>query len=95
MEHPREISQQELEMQDGQSLPAREAMSTVSLDPGGIDNFAMPINEAFALNYQSTDSVAFANAEQTVIVNQVDQDPDPGAVDHSTDHATPGRKPHG
>ena len=95
MEHPEEISQRELEAQDGQSLPDREAMSTLSLDPAGIDNFAMPINEAFALNYESTDSVAYANAAQTVIVSQVDQDPDPDAANGSHDDSTPGRKHHG
>ena len=76
MEHPEEISQRELEAQDGQSLPDREAMSTLSLDPAGIDNFAMPINEATAINYESTGSVAYADANQTVILGQTDMDDD-------------------
>jgi hypothetical protein len=53
-------------------------MSTVGLDLSGIDNFAMPINEAFALNNNSIDSVAVADADQTVIIGQVDVE-DPGA----------------
>ena len=52
-------------------------MSTVGLDLSGIDNFAMPINEALAINNQSVDSVAIADADQTVIIGQSDLDPDP------------------
>ena len=52
-------------------------MSTVGLDLSGIDNFAMPINEALAMNYQSVDSIAVADADQTVIIGQTDVDPDP------------------
>jgi hypothetical protein len=69
-----ELSEEELAAQGGQLVPDREAMSTVSADLGGIDNFAMPINEAFAMNYQSVDSVAYADADQTVIIGQVDAD---------------------
>ncbi len=76
MEHPEKLSQEELEAQDGQPLPDREAMSTISLDPAGIDNFAMPINEATAINYESTGSVAYADANQTVILGQTDTDAD-------------------
>ena len=71
------LSSDELEAQDASALPDREAMSTVGLDLSGIDNFAMPINEALAINNQSVDSVAIADADQTVIIGQVDVDPDP------------------
>ena len=65
----------ELAAQEAATLPDREAMSSISLDLGsGIDNFAMPINEATAINYNSMDSYAIADADQIVIVNQVDQD---------------------
>jgi hypothetical protein len=72
------LSAAELEAQDASALPEREAMSTVGLDLTGIDNFAMPINEALAINNQSIDSVAIADADQTVIIGQTDIDPDPG-----------------
>jgi len=40
----------ELEAQEGEALPDREAMPTVKVGIGtGIDNFAMPINEAIAI----------------------------------------------
>ena len=82
MENPEaELSRQELEAQDAQALPDREAMSTISLDPSGVDNFAMPINEAVAINYESAGSVAYADADQTVILTQADTDPDPSTVD--------------
>jgi hypothetical protein len=71
------LSSAELEAQDAAALPDREAMSTVGLDLTGIDNFAMPINEALAINNQSIDSVAIADADQTVIIGQTDIDPDP------------------
>ena len=40
----------------------------------------MPINEATAINYESTQSVAYADADQTVIIGQFDQDPAPAAA---------------
>jgi hypothetical protein len=66
------LSDQELEGEQAQPLPDREAMSTVGLDLTGIDNFAMPINEAVAVNNESVQSVAYADADQTVIIGQVD-----------------------
>ena len=72
--HPEPVSQQELESQEAQALPDREAMSTISIDPGSFDNFAMPINEALAINNQSTESIAVADADQTVIIGQVHQE---------------------
>ncbi len=71
------LSSAELEAQDAAALPDREAMSTIGLDLSGIDNFAMPINEALAINNQSVASVAVADADQTVIIGQTDVDPDP------------------
>src|SRR4051812_19585152 len=55
------LSEHELAAEGALALPARQAMSTVRLSPGS--HIAMPINEALALNYESTDSVAFADAE--------------------------------
>ena len=72
-EHAEGLSEQELAEQDVQALPDREAMSTLTPDiAGGFDNFAMPINEALAINNYSTDSIAAADADQTVIIGQVD-----------------------
>ena len=70
-----ELSLEDLEAEEAMALPERQAMSKVDLGAGlGIDNFAMPINEATAMNIASTDSIAIADADQIVIINQVDQD---------------------
>ena len=66
------LSDQELDDQHAAALPDREAMSTIGLDLTGIDNFAMPINEAVAINSYSVNSVAVADADQTVIIGQED-----------------------
>lgn len=66
------LSEEELDDQNAAALPDREAMSTIGLDLTGIDNFAMPINEAVAINNQSVSSVAVADADQTVIIGQAD-----------------------
>jgi hypothetical protein len=66
------LSERELEGETAQTLPDREAMSTIGLDLSGVGNFAMPINEALAVNNESVQSVAYADADQTVIVGQVD-----------------------
>jgi hypothetical protein len=66
-----ELSTEELAGHDGQALPEREAMSSLNLNISGVENFAMPINEASALNYNSSNSVAVADADQTVILGQV------------------------
>jgi hypothetical protein len=66
------LTNEELQDEHAQALPDREAMSTVGLDLTGIDNFAMPINEAVAINNESVQSVAYADADQTVIIGQVD-----------------------
>ena len=70
------LSERELDEQHAAALPDREAMSTIGLDLTGIDNFAMPINEAVAINNQSVNSVAVADADQTVIIGQADTDPE-------------------
>ncbi len=71
----RGLSDDELEAQDAAALPEREAMSTIR---GGlssaIDNFAMPINEAIAINNESVSSIAIADADQIVILEQTDID---------------------
>ncbi len=70
-----EMSLDDLQAEEATALPEREAMSRVQLGAGlGIDNFAMPINEATAVNISSTDAIAVADADQIVIINQIDQD---------------------
>ena len=71
-----ELTDGELAGEQAHALPAREAMSTVGVDPTGWENFAMPVNEALALNYASADSIAFAEADQTVIIGPLDAQPD-------------------
>jgi len=68
---PPALSGDELAAEMAVDLPDREAMSTFGHGFGhGIDNFAMPINEATASNIESTSSVAAADADQTVIIYQ-------------------------
>ena len=72
---PDGLSFEDLDAEEAMALPERQAMSKVDLGSGlGIDNFAMPINEATAMNLASNDSIAIADADQIVIINQVDQD---------------------
>lgn len=59
-----ELSAEELEAQEVAELPDREAMSLIDA------NIAAPVNAAVALNVLSDDSVAYANAEQTVDIDQ-------------------------
>ena len=69
------LSAEDLEAEQALALPEREAMSKIGIGAGfGIDNFAMPINEATAMNIASSDSIAIADADQIMIINQVDQD---------------------
>jgi hypothetical protein len=70
-----ELSQADLADEMAVDLPEREAMSTVGRGFGhGIDHFvgnvAIPINEATAENLYTNNSVAAADAEQIVILNQ-------------------------
>jgi hypothetical protein len=59
-----ELSQQELEAQDAEQLPDREAMSLLNA------NLAAPVNAAVAANVLSDNSIAYANAEQNVTIDQ-------------------------
>lgn len=59
-----ELTAEELEGQEAQELPDREAMSLVNA------NIAAPVNLAAALNVLSDGSVAYANAEQTAPITQ-------------------------
>jgi len=70
--HPPEpLNGDELAAEMAVDLPDREAMSTFGHGFGhGIDNFAMPINEATAENISSNSSIAAADADQTVIIYQ-------------------------
>ncbi len=58
------LSRDELQKEAGEQLPAREAMSLVNA------NLAIPINAALALNVASDGSLAYANAVQTVDLDQ-------------------------
>ena len=52
------LSREELEAQDGEQLPDREAMSLINA------NLAIPVNAAVAANVLSDGSVAYADADQ-------------------------------
>ena len=58
------LSKDELEAQSGEELPEREAMSLINA------NLAAPVNAAVAANVLSDDSIAYANAEQDVTIDQ-------------------------
>lgn len=58
------LTSEELEAQDAEELPDREAMSLVNA------NVAAPVNVAAALNVLSDGSTAIANAEQTAPIDQ-------------------------
>ena len=58
------LSREELEELAGEPLPERAAMSLIN------SNIAAPINAAVALNVLSDDSIAYANAEQNVDIDQ-------------------------
>ena len=60
----KELSPDELEAEEAAELPDREAMSLLNL------NLAAPVNAAVAANVLSDDSIAYANAEQTVDIDQ-------------------------
>ena len=61
---PQELSDEEIQAQDAAELPDREAMSLIDA------NVAAPVNVAAALNVLSDGSVAYANAEQDVDIDQ-------------------------
>ena len=59
-----ELDEHTLDEQSAAELPDREAMSLVNA------NVAAPVNLAAALNVASDDSIAYANAEQDVTIDQ-------------------------
>ena len=59
-----QMTDEELQAEEGEELPDREAMSLINA------NLAAPVNAAVALNVLSDDSVAIANAEQTGTIDQ-------------------------
>ena len=61
---PKQLNSEELENQTGEELPDREEMSLINA------NLAAPVNAAVALNALSDGSVAYANAEQDVDIDQ-------------------------
>jgi hypothetical protein len=66
-----ELSAEDLANETAVDLPEREAMSTIGHGFGNhVGNIAMPINEATAENYYSNNSIAVADADQVVILDQ-------------------------
>jgi hypothetical protein len=59
------LTKDELESQTAEPLPDREQMSLINA------NVAAPINLALAANVLSDGSVAYANAEQTAPITQI------------------------
>jgi hypothetical protein len=89
----RELTPDELAEQQAADLPDRDAMSLLPPDLAGvIDNFAMPINEASAVNYYSPQSVAIAQSDQYAIIDQTDVDPDPDPDPDEDDRPDRGRR---
>lgn len=60
----KQVSREDLERQEAEELPEREAMSLVNA------NLASPMNAAVAVNVLSDDSAANANAEQSAEIDQ-------------------------
>jgi hypothetical protein len=60
----RSLSREELNDLAGEELPERAAMSLINA------NVALPVNAAVAANVLSDGSVAYANAEQDVDIDQ-------------------------
>ena len=58
------LTREELEKLAGEALPERAAMSLINA------NVAAPINLALAANVLSDNSIAYANAEQNVDIDQ-------------------------
>jgi hypothetical protein len=71
------LSAEELAAEQSQDLPDREAMSIMHFIGPEFGNIAMPINEAIAENYNTTQSIANASAEQIVIADQATGVSDP------------------
>jgi hypothetical protein len=64
MDEYRTLTREQLEGLAGEPLPDRAAMSLLNA------NIAAPVNLALAANVLSDNSVAYANAEQTVDITQ-------------------------
>ena len=64
MTTPEGLSPEELDAQNVEELPDREAMSLIDA------NIAAPVNAAVAANILSDNSIAYANAEQDVVIDQ-------------------------
>ena len=64
MSEHRKLTREELDEIAGEPLPERAAMSLVNA------NVAAPINLAAALNVASDNSIAYANAQQDVTIDQ-------------------------
>ncbi len=60
----RPLSREELNELAGEELPERAAMSLINA------NLAAPVNAAVAANVLSDNSIAYANAEQDVEIEQ-------------------------
>ena len=60
----RQLTKEELDELAGEPLPERAAMSLINA------NLAAPVNAAVAANILSDNSVAYANAEQNVDIDQ-------------------------
>jgi hypothetical protein len=58
------LTREELDRLAGEALPERAAMSLINA------NVAAPVNLALAANVLSDNSVAYANAEQDVTIDQ-------------------------
>ncbi|MDQ3705969.1 MAG: hypothetical protein M3437_12215 [Chloroflexota bacterium] len=58
------LSEEELQSQDANALPDREAMSLINA------NLALPVNAAVAANVLSDGSVAYADADQQALIDQ-------------------------
>lgn len=59
-----DVTPEELEHEGAAELPDREAMSLIDA------NIAAPVNAAVAANILSDGSIAYANAEQNVDIDQ-------------------------
>jgi len=76
-DQPREpqqgLTDAEIAAEQGTDLPDREAMSMLHILPiDDIDNLSMPINQAFAMNINTNQSIASADASQVVVSDQAD-----------------------
>jgi hypothetical protein len=63
-EKDQELTAEEIEQEDGEELPDREAMSLVNA------NIAVPVNAAVAANVLSDGAVAYADATQNTPIDQ-------------------------